>query len=401
MPAAHKTAAVIEPRRTILVFQGGGALGAYQAGVFEALERSGRQPDWVVGTSIGAINAALIAGNPPELRLARVKEFWRRMSAGAGGLPGANGMFGAAMRSLSTLAFGLPGFFEPRSAASFAFNLATEPDAASFYSVAPLAETLTELVDFDYLARSPVRLSVGAVDVESARLVYFDSRQGRLGPEHILASGALPPAFPPVEIDGRYYWDGGIYSNTPLDWILHDQPRDHSLCLFPTLWPQQDAAPRSMRDVLRREKEIQFASRADAIIEIEREMHRMRHAINLLAYALAEHEAESPLTELACLGCGSVFHVIHLEAPRLPGEDQSKDIEFATARVGERWAAGQADAGRALEAKPWLVEVPPSEGIMVHDFTHPSPTLSRKPVPSAPARGHARGRATAGRKPRQ
>jgi len=369
MPAAHKTATVIEPRRTILIFQGGGALGAYQAGVFEALTESGRQPDWVVGTSIGAINGALIAGNRPEHRLPRLREFWRRMSAGHGGLDHWEAAFGAGVRNLATLTFGVPGFFAPRGFPSFAFSGAATPAEASFYSVEPLVETLTELVDFDYLANSPIRLSVGAVDVESARLVYFDSRQEALQVAHVLASGALPPAFPPVEIAGRYYWDGGIYSNTSLDWILHDQPRDHSLCLFPTLWPQQDQVPRALGDVLRREKEIQFASRADTIIEMEREMHRMRHAINLLARALAEHERESPLIPLACMGCGSVFHVIHLQTPRLPGEDHTKDIEFGPERVRQRWAAGLADAGRALAAKPWMIEVPPSEGVVVHDFS--------------------------------
>jgi NTE family protein len=380
MPAAHSRPAVIEPRRTILVFQGGGALGAYQAGVFEALVESGRQPDWVVGTSIGAINAALIAGNPPKLRLPRVRAFWERMGTresratglwpfSAGNLSLDNGL-----RSLSTLAFGLRGFFQPRHSLAFALDLPTEAEAASYYDVSPLRETLAELVDFDYLAESPVRLSVGAVDVESARLSYFDSKHGRLGPEHILASGALPPAFPPVKIAGRYFWDGGVYSNTPLEWILRDQPREHSLCLFATLWQNEDVAPRTLRGVLRRSKEIQFASRAEALIDMEEELHRLRHAVSLLTRALAEHAPESPLLDLFRLGCGSVFHVIQLEAPRLTGEDQSKDIEFDAHRVKLRWAAGRADTRRALRDRPWCVEVPPTQGIVVHDYTdHPRP----------------------------
>lgn len=377
MPAAHARPAVIEPRRTILVFQGGGALGAYQAGVFEALVESGRQPDWVVGTSIGAINAALIAGNPPELRLKRIRAFWQRMgerdgrTAALWPFPAGNGL-DSGWRSLQTLAFGLRGFFQPRPSLAFALDWPTAAEAASFYDVSPLSETLAELVDFDYLAESPVRLSVGAVDVESARLTYFDSKHGRLGPEHILASGALPPAFPPVKIEGRYYWDGGVYSNTPLEWILRDQPRDHSLCLFATLWQNADVAPQSLRGVLRRSKEIQFASRAEALIEMEQELHRLRHAVNLLSRALAEHAPESPLLDLFRLGCGSVFHVVQLEAPRLDGEDQSKDIEFAADRVDLRWAAGRADTRRALRDQPWCVEVPPTQGIVVHDYTvHP------------------------------
>lgn len=380
MPAAHQTARIIEPQRSILVFQGGGALGAYQAGVFEAFEASGRQPDWVVGTSIGAINAALIAGNPPEKRLERIEAFWNRMSrpetglAAGWSLPDEAGQMlgdslGSLWRSLHTMAFGLPGFFQPRANAAFAFGLASAPTDASFYDVAPLRETLLELVDFGYLADSPVRLSVGAVDVESAQIRYFDSHHCRLGIEHILASGALPPAFPPVEIDGRLYWDGGIYSNTPLDWILH-QPRIHSLCLFAMLWQQTDLPPQTLSDVLRRSKEIQYLSRAESLIAIEQELHQLRHAVNLLSYELAKTDAQSPLRDLARLGCGSVFHLVYLQVPRLPGEDHNKDIEFTAGRVAERWAAGLADTQLALLEKPWEREkVERSEGIVVHDYS--------------------------------
>lgn len=384
MPAAHKTARIIEPQRSILVFQGGGALGAYQAGVFEAFEASGRHPDWVVGTSIGAINAALIAGNPPKRRRERIQAFWDRMSrpetglAAGWSLPEAGQMFeqsfGSTLRSLHTMAFGLPGFFQPRTNAAFAFGLATAPTDASFYDIAPLRETLLELVDFDYLATSPVRLSVGAVDVESAQIRYFDSQHCRLGIEHILASGALPPAFAPVEIDGRLYWDGGIYSNTPLEWILHE-PRIHSLCLFATLWQQTDHAPQSLSEVLRRSKEIQYSSRAESLIAIEQELHKLRHAVNLLSYELAELNAQSPLRDLACLGCGSVFHLVYLQAPRLQGEDHNKDIEFEAGRVAERWAAGLADTRRALQERPWSKEkVARSEGIVIHDYSSTNAT---------------------------
>ncbi len=377
MPTAHAKTKVVKPRRNILVFQGGGALGAYQAGVFEASLEAGYEPDWVVGTSIGAINAVLIAGNPPERRLARVREFWARMAHHAvGGTPflgngpgDADAILENALRSAVTMTFGLQGFFKPRFGSGFPLNLPTAPEVASFYDVTPLRKTLEELVDFDYLAQSPVRLSVGAVDVESAELTYFDSKFQPITVDHILASGALPPAFPPAHIGGRYYWDGGIYSNTPLEWILHDQPRTHSLCLFATLWPIGDTAPDTLRDVLRRSKEIQFASRAEALIEMEQELHKLRHAVNLLAGALAEHVPDSPLLDLACLGCGSVFHVVHLEVPRLPGEDQSKDLEFDGDRVAKRWKAGLEDARRAFVAKPWDAPIPPTSGVVVHDFT--------------------------------
>lgn len=378
MPSAHKQACVIRPRRTILVFQGGGALGAYQAGVFEALTESGHTPDWVVGTSIGAINGALIAGNPPEKRLDAVRGFWQHISRNAVGacLP-VTGELDAAgtnlLRSYFTLTFGLTGFFQPRAFSPFALNLPTTVKEAGFYEVSQLRASLEQFVDFDYLARSPVRLSVGAVDVETAQLVYFDSKRTRLGPEHIMASGALPPAFPAVEIEGRLYWDGGIYSNTPLEWILHE-PREHSLCIFATLWQERDAAPQCLRDVLRRSKEIQYASRAEALLELEREVHRLRHSVSLLSGELARLDADNPLVALAELGCGSVFHLIHLQVPRLPGEDHTKDIEFDGLRVGERWAAGRGDLLRAMDEKPWERAVGPTEGIVVHDYASQAAT---------------------------
>jgi NTE family protein len=183
-----------------------------------------------------------------------------------------------------------------------------------------------------------------------------------------MASGALPPAFPPVQIDGRYYWDGGLYSNTPLDWILH-QPRDHSLCIFATLWPIDDSVPTSSGEVMRREKEIRFASRAESVIEMEQEMHQLRHAVNLLAHELGDKITDLPIKELFDLGCGSVFHVLHLQAPRLPGEGAYKDIEFVSDRIHERAEAGFSDMTRAFEDKPWNQKVPPMQGIVVHNYS--------------------------------
>jgi len=372
MPAAHKVPCVIRPRRTIMVFQGGGALGAYQAGVFEALSQTEHAPNWVVGTSIGAINAALIAGNPPERRLQSLRAFWGHISqnAAAAQLPISADQDAATvnfLRNFYTLSFGLKGFFQPRPFSPFPLNMVTTACEASFYDVSQLRASLERFVDFDYLATSPVRLSVGAVDIESAKIVYFDSHHTRIRPEHILASGALPPAFPAVEINGRYYWDGGIYSNTPLEWILHE-PRDHSLCIFATLWQQEDGPPQCLQDVLRRTKEIQFASRAETLLELERETHRLRHSVNLLTRELAQLDPGNPLVNLGEWGCGSVFHLIHLQVPRLLGEDHTKDIEFEPQRVAQRWAAGFADLQRALDAKPWNAVVNPTEGIVVHDF---------------------------------
>jgi NTE family protein len=382
MPAAHKTSCVIQPQRTILVFQGGGAVGAYQLGVYAALCKEGRQPDWVVGTSIGAINGAIIAGNPPEKRLERLQAFWEMMSqAGTESHLAANyfapflapitpdlNTISNTFAGMQLIANGLDGFFQPKLFSPFAMGLAVEPTEASYYDVSPLKQTLLDLVDFDYIAESPVRLSVGATDVESASIRYFDSATTRIEPEHIMASGALPPAFPPVRIDGRYYWDGGVYSNTPMDWILQ-QPRQHSLCIFATLWPLNDEVPTTSADVMRREKEVRFASRAETVIEMEQQIHRLRHAVNLLAHELEANGSELPIDGIFDLGCGSVFHVLHLQAPRLSGEGAFKDIEFVNYRVSERADAGYKDLTRAFQDKPWSKKVDPLQGIVIHNYT--------------------------------
>lgn len=362
---------VVEPQGTVLIFQGGGALGAFQAGTYEALHRAGRGADWVVGTSIGAINAALIAGNRPERRLEHLYDFWARMGRGCCFDPTEETGAAGWMRwnALSTMALGIPHFFAPRWGHGFAFGLPVSPETASLYDTAALRKTLEELIDFDYLNDSPVRLSVGAVDVESGRIRYFDSREQRIGVEHILASGALPPAFPAVAIDGRYYWDGGIHSNTPLEWVLRDLPRRHTLCFLATLWPLQDEPPVSLPDVLRRSKELQYASRAETLIGLEQELHRLRHGISLLASRLPKTvRAEAEVAESVQLGCRSVYHLVRLQAPRLSDEDQAKDIDFAPSRIAQRWAAGQRDALRALAARPWEQPIGPEEGVLLHDF---------------------------------
>lgn len=384
---------IVAPRQTVLILQGGGALGAFQGGVFEALHDAGKHPDWVIGTSIGSINAALIAGNRPERRLEHLYEFWARIGQGYFALPGeANHGEGPAAlfapwRTLATMTMGLPNFFVPRWWQGFCAGLAVPPGNAGIYDTTPLLRTLEELVDFDYLKSSPVRLSVGAVDVESGQIRYFDSRKETITPEHILASGALPPAFAPVEIDGRHYWDGGIHSNTPLEHMLRDNPRRHSLCFLATLWPLADAAPTTLTDVLRRAKELRYASRADTLLGLEQELHRLRHSVSLLADRLPEAaRADLEIAEAVRQGCRSTYHVVRLQAPRLELEDQAKDIDFAPARVRERWNAGCRDAARVLAARPWEQPVPVEEGVVLHEIgsedTAPMTGVGDKSAPS-------------------
>ncbi|MFM9880608.1 MAG: patatin-like phospholipase family protein [Burkholderiaceae bacterium] len=356
------------PGQVVLVLQGGGALGAYQVGVFQALHEAGIEPDWVIGTSIGAINAALIAGNPPEHRLERLQEFWshvERPAMAAGPLDWLG--MGNMIANMTTVMRGIPAFFEPNLSAMRGTKANVGVENAAYYSCAPLRRTLEKLVDFDYLLTSKTRLTVGAVNACSGNMRYFDSRDERIGVDHIMASGALPPAFPAVRIDGQPYWDGGIYSNTPIEAVLDDKPRRDALIFAVNVWHQTGPEPESIWQVMGRQKDIQFASRADSHILRQKQLHRLRHVIRELAQQLpAAKQSDSHLKELAAFGCGTTMHVAHLVAPRLEGEDQSKDIDFSSAGVLARHQAGYSDTLRMLERAPWCEPADPIEGVIEH-----------------------------------
>jgi len=345
--------------QVVLVLQGGGALGAYQAGVYEALCGAGTEPDWVIGTSIGAINAGIIAGNARENRLPRLREFWKRVEQGS--------PFGY----LSTLAGGIPAFFAPRP---LTWGAGTQTrvglDKASYYSTEPLRQTLTELIDARILNQTKTRLTVGAVHVRSSRMRYFDSREHPVCLDHIMASGALPPAFPAVRIDGEAYWDGGLYSNTPLEAVLDDNPRRDSVIFAVNVWQPTGPEPASVWEVLGREKDIQYASRSDSHIARQKQIHRLRHVIRELSKSLPLEKQDTPeARELASWGCATVMHVVRLLAPALASEDYLKDIDFSPDGIRARWQAGIDDTLRMLERSPWEDPVDPMEGIVVHELS--------------------------------
>src|SRR3974390_3165623 len=269
-------------RQIVLVLQGGGALGAYQAGVYHALHEHGVEPDWIVGTSIGAINASLIAGNPYERRLDGLKEFWARMAYRPPfGVPSWSGLPDM-ISYWKTVLRGIPDFFEPNPGAFLGTHVPLGADAAGFYSTAPLEKTLLELVDFTLVNKCNPRLTVGAAHVRTSEMKYFDSRDGEIGVKHIMASGALPPAFPAVRINGELYWDGGILSNTPTEVIFDDNPRKNSLIFAVHLWNPAGPVPTPIGDVLNRQKEVQFWSRIVSHITKQQQTHRLRHLINQL-----------------------------------------------------------------------------------------------------------------------
>ena len=353
----------------VLVFQGGGALGAYQGGVFQALSEAGIAPDWVIGTSIGAINAAIVAGNAPDRRVDALVDFWGQVrQSGFAQLASAMPFVGPVAANAATMFSGIPGFFEPNMWAAMGSNWSLGAEAAGYYSVSPLRRTLEKLIDLDTLNDGPMRLTVGAANVATGEMRYFDSRRETLGIDHVLASGALPPAFPAVRIDGELYWDGGVLSNTPVEAVFDDNPRRSGIVFAVHIWNPQGSEPQTLMQVMSREKDIRYASRAAAHIARQKQLHKLRHVITELVAALPEDARGSPrLRELAGYGCVTRMHVVRLLAPPLYGEDHSKDIDFSAHGIRQRWSAGYRDTARVLEAAPWRRECDPLEGFILHE----------------------------------
>ena len=357
-----------QERQVVLVLQGGGALGAYQAGVYQALHENGIEPDWIIGTSIGAINASLIAGNARADRLERLKEFWTRMAYRPPfGVPAWTGLPDT-LAYWKTLLRGIPAFFEPNPGAFLGTHVPLGADSAGFYSTAPLEKTLRELVDFSLVNQCRPRLTVGAAHVRTSEMKYFDSRDGEIGVKHIMASGALPPAFPAVRIDGELYWDGGILSNTPTEVIFDDNPRKNSLIFAVHLWNPMGEEPGTIWEVLNRHKDIQYSSRVASHIARQRQMHRMRHVIRELAKLLPEDARKTQQAQaLAAFGCHTTMHVVRLLAPQLENENHTKDVDFSPSSIRMRWEAGYTKTMRALEQAPWENEFDPLEGVILHE----------------------------------
>ncbi|KQM22330.1 DUF3734 domain-containing protein [Novosphingobium sp. Leaf2] len=344
--------------QSVLVLQGGGALGAYQAGVYEVLEAHDIAIDWVAGISIGAINAAIIAGNAPGDRLPAMRRFWDMVSREL--QYRVDGPAGFARRAMNEFAagytamFGAPGFFTPR----FPIPLPEWPNdlsRLSYYDTTPLRATLLELVDFDRLNRADVRFSVGAVNMLDGNFAYFDNTERTIGPEHIMASGALPPGFPPVEIDGEWYWDGGLVSNTPLQYILDNRsPREMNVYQV-DLFSSRGIVPTTMADVAQREKDIRFSSRTRFNTDMSQELQKMRAAAKRLRRKLpAELRDDPDLVRLLHARSAGAVAVMHLINRARGYETNSKDYEFSRRTVNEHWACGQHDAQRSLSHPEWI-----------------------------------------------
>ena len=368
----------------ILVLQGGGALGAYQAGVFESLSELFREPSWVAGISIGAINAALIAGNPPERRVARLREFWDLVSSGPAppvvhsSLGGRDWLNEAS--AARAMLFGVPGFYAPRVPPA-PFQPRGTLAAISYYDTAPLQATLERLIDFKRLNDGPVRLSVGAVNVRSGNFEYFDTGKQHLDPRHVMASGALPPGFPPVEIDGEHYWDGGLVSNTPLQYVL-DQPGTMRRVVFQVdLFAATGALPTTLNEVTEREKDIRFSSRTRLNTTNEMDRQVIAQAAQRLLAKLPPALRDDPdALALAALRCESAVDVVHLIYRSKHYESQSKDYEFSRLSMQEHWASGRADMAHTLHDPRWVSRSRSPTGVQVFDLTSDHPAAATRPV---------------------
>jgi NTE family protein len=357
--------------RVALVLQGGGALGAYQCGVYQALHEAELEPDWVSGVSIGAINAAIIAGNPPRRRVERLRLFWERITERKIWAHTPDGdVFRKARNSTSalvTMALGQPGFFAPRGTNPW-FSFPGAQTAISYYDTAPLKRTLEELVDFSLINEQSIRFSVGAVNVLTGNFIYFDNANEDIEPEHVMASGALPPALPMIKIGTDHFWDGGIVSNTPLQHLLDQEDRVNALVFQVDLFSARGALPRDIEDVMGRHKDIMYSSRTRYNTDVYRRIHNLKTELYQALLKVPEDrldERERRLkAELADLPEITILQIIYQQKAY---EGHAKDYDFSGTSMREHWQSGYEDMRRTLKRQDWLELPAPGAGIVVHD----------------------------------
>jgi NTE family protein len=354
------------------VLQGGGALGAYQAGVFEGLTEAGYTPDWVTGVSIGAINGALIAGNPPERRIERLREFWELVSSGAAWFPPS--VFEPVHRTVKrasaamSASFGVPGFFVPRLPPALLAPHGSDW-SLSVYDTSPLKDTLEKLIDFELINTPEVRFSVGAANVRSGNSEYFDNRNTRIQVEHVMASGALPPAFAPVQIDDEFYWDGGIVSNTPLWYVLDDSPQVCALIFQVDLFNARGDLPGNLEEVMERHKDIIYSSKTRFNTTRVRELRSLRRAVHRLLEKLPESlRSDEDVKLLGDMCCDRHIDIVHLINRRPSHAMHAKDYEFSRSTVRDLWDLGLNDMRRTIAHPEWLRGQNFGDGVRVYDL---------------------------------
>ena len=370
------------PGQVVLVFQGGGALGAYQVGVYQALHETGIEPDWVVGTSIGAIHGAIIAGNEVSERFDRMKEFWGRLERKPQWHETLFGERAAASAAyMATLIQGVAGYYSPNHAVTFGgLNTPVGVEKRGLLYDRRFPQDRRQRCRFRAHNGKQTRLTVGAVNVRTGKMHYFDSRNIPITLDHVLASGALPPGFPAIRIDGDPYWDGGLYSNTPIEVVFDDNPRRDSVVFSVQIFPISGPEPDSVMQVLSRQIDIQYASRADSHIPRQEHIHQLRHMVRELVRMLPEEKRNTPeVREMAGYGCGTFMHIVRINANPRPDEDYLREIDFTTSGIKRRWQAGYEDTMRTLERRPWEMPIDPMVGVAVHDSDAPDqpPSLAK------------------------
>lgn len=373
--------------RVALVLQGGGALGSYQAGVVQGLYEVGIHPNWVAGISIGALNCALMAGNAPKDRVSKLKEFWeaicRPPSLAASAMSSLFDVFGPAAHTLRSytqqqtermfgsfaatqaMLQGQPGFFAPRPLAPGGGSPAT----TSYYDTTPLIATLEKFADFDRINSQEMRVSIGATNVSTGNFVYFDNTEMKLHPKHFVASGALPPGFAAVEIDGEFYWDGGCVSNTPLEQVLNVKPREDTLIFQVDLWSARGKLPTDIFEVLERQKDIQYSSRTRGVTNQVNDIQQLRQQLwDALARIPKNVKAKDPWFDaLAEKIYGARYNCIQLIYKNKPSEGHYKDYEFSHETMSYHWQTGLSDMRRTLENPNCLSLPPPGENFVTYD----------------------------------
>ena len=378
---SHRKSHVVAERppfeRIALLLQGGGALGSYQAGVYQALAEANLHPDWIAGISIGAINSALIAGNSPDKRVEKLREFWEAVTTPPFGILDMKwfelkGEFAHSLvnqaRSLGALLGGAPDFFKPRVPPPY-FQPNGTLEAISYYDVAPLKATLERLVDFDLINARATRFSVGAVNVRTGNFVYFDNVTHQIGPEHVMASGSLPPGFAATEIEGEYYWDGGLVSNTPLQWVLDSRPGQDTLAFQIDLWSSRGEFPRNLLETETRQKEIRYSSRTRMATDQFKQKQLLRRATAKLLAKLPPDLLQTPETDLlAAEADEKVYNLIQLIYRAKNYEGNAKDYEFSRRTMEEHWRSGYNDAVRTLRHPEVLQRPNGSDGVFTFDL---------------------------------
>ena len=382
-PAAHPGKHLQLPNyeTVALMLQGGGALGAYQAGVFQGLHEAGIEPNWLAGISIGALNTAIIAGNPPEKRVERLLQFWEKICQPAFGPPLPafieHALFNSseavrkaftATQAMGAIVEGQKGFFVPRFPPPLP-TVSGPPQLASYYDTTPLKATLEALCDFDRINSGEMRVSVGAVNCGTGNFAYFDNKHTKLRPEHFMASGALPPGFAAVEIDGQFYWDGGLMSNTPLYEVIQTTPRRDTLAFQVDLWSAVGPVPDNITDVQGRMKDIQYSSRTRLVTDMLQRSQRFRHVLREVLDRVPADQRDDPWCKLADdLSCSKRYNVIHLIYRQKEYEGHFKDFQFGLSTMREHWSSGLEDIRQSLAQPDWLDMPDNDAGFVTHDI---------------------------------